>query len=150
MAKTYPFKKYNYMLEISSVTVASFSEVSGFDATIDVIEYREGADEINSPRKMPGLTKYGNITLKWGISNNQSFYEWVSDISSGEKSDIESRVCDVTISLMDDKLSSTLASWTLRNAWPCKYTAPDLNASSSEIAFESVEMAFEEMKRNNG
>ena len=61
----YPFKKYNYRLEIDSIDVAAFSEVSGFDASVDVIEYREGTEPINSPRKMPGLTKYGNVTLKW-------------------------------------------------------------------------------------
>ena len=55
---TYPFKKYNYRVEIDSIDVAAFSEVSGFDASVDVIEYREGTDPINSPRKMPGLTKY--------------------------------------------------------------------------------------------
>lgn len=144
--RPYPYKKYNYSLEISSVTVASFSEVSGFDASIDVIEYREGADELNSPRKMPGLTKYGNVTLKWGMSNNKSFYDWVAGITSGDDADEESRLSTVVINLLDDS-GTGVASWTLSNAWPCKYTAPDLNASSSEVAFESVELAFEEMQR---
>lgn len=143
---TYPFKKYNYALEISSVSVASFSEVSGFDASVDVIEYREGSDPVNSPRKMPGLTKYGNVTLKWGMSDNMDFFEWVKGISDGTKADAADRVTDVTITLQDDS-HSPIASWTLTNAWPCKYTAPDFNATSSEIAFESVELAFEEMTR---
>ena len=55
-------------MEIDSIDVAAFSEVSGFDASVDVIEYREGTEPINSPRKMPGLTKYGNVTLKWGMT----------------------------------------------------------------------------------
>ncbi len=143
----YPFKKYNYKVEMGSIDVASFSEVSGFDASIDVIEYREGTEAINSPRKMPGLTKYGNVTLKWGMSDNMSFYEWVSGISSGEKMSAEDRVEDITITLLDDAHNEA-ASWTLVNAWPCKYTAPDFNATASEIAFESVELAFEEMRRN--
>lgn len=147
MANIYPFKKYNYRVEIDSIDVAAFSEVSGFDASIDVIEYREGTEAINSPRKMPGLTKYGNVTLKWGMTENMSFYTWVSDITSGAKLSAEDRVKDVTITLQDDA-HSPIASWTLVNAWPCKYTAPDFNASSSEIAFESVELAFEEMRRN--
>lgn len=62
----YPYKKYNYRVQIDSIDVAGFSEVSGFDATIDVIEYREGSEAINSPRKLPGLTKYGNVTLSGG------------------------------------------------------------------------------------
>lgn len=50
---TYPFKKYNYRVEIDSIDVAAFSEVSGFDASVDVIEYREGTDPINSPARCP-------------------------------------------------------------------------------------------------
>ena len=67
------------------IDVAAFSEVSGFDASVDVIEYREGTEAINSPRKMPGMTKYGNVTLKWGMTENLSFYEWVAGISDGSK-----------------------------------------------------------------
>ena len=92
MANTYPYKKFNYRLEIDAVDVAAFSEVSGFDASVDVIEYREGTEAINSPRKMPGLTKYGNVTLKWGMSENMSFYEWVTGISDGTKTH-EDRAC---------------------------------------------------------
>ena len=144
---TYPMKKYNYRVQVDNIDVAGFSEVSGFDASVDVIEYREGTETINSPRKMPGLTKYGNVTLKWGMTESLSFYEWVAGISSGEKQGAEDRVQDIVIYLQDDQHSDT-ANWTLINAWPCKYTAPDFNASSSEIAFESVELAYEEMRRN--
>ena len=127
--------------------MAAFSEVSGVDASIDVIEYREGTDPINSPRKMPGMTKYGNVTLKWGMTENMSFYEWVAGISNGSKASAEDRMQDVTIHLQDDA-HDDIASWTLKNAWPCKYTGPDFNASSSESAFESVEHAFEETLRD--
>lgn len=147
MAAIYPLKQYNYRVVINNIDVAGFSEVSGFDASVDVIEYREGSEAINSPRKMPGLTKYGNVTLKWGMSESLSFYEWVAGISSGDRAATEERVQDITIYLQDDRHNDT-ANWTLVNAWPCKYTAPDFNASSSEVAFESVELAFEEMRRN--
>lgn len=143
----YPMKKHNYRVTIEGIDVAGFSEVSGFDASVDVIEYREGTESINSPRKLPGLTKYGNVTLKWGLIESLDFYEWVAGISSGDKAAAEERVRDVTITLLNDREGDT-ANWTLVNAWHCKYTAPDLNASASEIAFESVELAFEEMRRN--
>ena len=144
----YPLTKMNFLVSVDEVSgVAAFSEVTGVDASVDVIEYREGTDAINSPRKMPGLTKYGNVTLKWGMTENMSFYEWVAGITDGSKAAAEDRVQDVTIHLQDDA-HNDIASWTLVNAWPCKYTAPDFNASSSEIAFESVELAFEEMRRD--
>jgi phage tail-like protein len=142
----YPYKKYNYRIEMEKVQVAAFSEISGFDASIDVIEYREGTEVINSPRKMPGLTKYGNVTLRWGMSEIMEFYEWVAGITNAEKSLPEDRCEDITIYLQNDA-HEDVASWLLINAWPSKYTAHDFNASSSEVAFESVEIVFEEMKR---
>lgn len=147
MAK-YPFKKYNYKVEIKGITEASFSEVSGFDASIDVIEYREGDEGVNYSRKMSGLTKFGNVTLKWGMTSSVSFYEWVMDVSQGKVLG-EDRNKDITITLFDDDGTTSLAVWNLYNVWPSKYTAPDFNASSSEIAFESVELVYESMERES-
>lgn len=147
MAK-YPFKKYNYKVEIKGITEASFSEVSGFDASIDVIEYREGDEGVNYSRKLNGLTKFGNVTLKWGMTSSVNFYEWVMDVSAGKVLG-EDRCKDVTITLFDDDGTTSLAVWNLYAAWPSKYTAPDFNASSSEIAFESVELVYESMERES-
>lgn len=144
----YPFKKYNYKVEIDGITEASFSEVSGFDASIDVIEYRTGDEGVNWSRKLNGLTKFGNVTLKWGMTSSLSFYEWVTSISNGTSLG-EDHNKAVTITLFDDDGSTALAVWTLTNAWPSKYTAPDFNASSSEIAFESVELVYESMTRES-
>jgi len=143
----YPLKKYNFRVQIDGIDVAGFAEASGFDASVDVIEYREGTDAINAVRKMPGITKYGNITLKWGMSESLSFYEWVQGISAGTMVDAGDRMKDVVIYLQDDSRTD-VSYWTLVNAWPCKYIAPDLNATSSEVAFESVEITFEEMRRD--
>jgi len=147
MAK-YPFKKFNYKVEIDGITEASFSEVSGFDATIDVIEYRDGDEGVNWSRKLNGLTKFANVTLKWGMTSSMAFYEWVTDVSTGKLLD-ESRNKDITISLFDDDGSTVLAVWNLYHAWPSKYVAPDFNASSSEVAFESVEIVYENMERES-
>ena len=142
----YPFKKYNY--KVDGITEASFSEVSGFDASIDVIEYRTGDEGVNWSRKMNGLTKFGNVTLKWGMTSSLSFYDWVTSISQGTSLG-EDHNKNVTITLFDDDGSTALAVWNLTNAWPSKYTAPDFNASSSEIAFESVELVYESMTRES-
>ncbi len=97
----YPFKKYNYKVEIDGITEASFSEVSGFDASIDVIEYRTGDEGVNWSRKMNGLTKFGNVTLKWGMTSSLSFYDWVTSISQGTSLG-EDHNKNVTITLFDD------------------------------------------------
>lgn len=136
----YPHGKFNYIVEIDGLEAGGFSEVTGFDVSIDVIEYREG-NMIQTPMKVPGLKKYGNITLKKGLVDSKVMYEWMG---AGIKGDVERKT--LTVTLMDIT-ATPAASWRIINAWPLKYTAPDFNATSAEIAVESVEIAHEGMTR---
>ena len=136
----YPPGKFNYKVEIDGLEAGGFSEVTGFDASIDVIEYREG-DMTQTPIKIPGLKKYGNITLKQGLVDSMVLYEWMT---AGLEGDVERKT--LTITLLDIA-GSPAASWQIINAWPVKYTAPDFNATSSEVAIESLEIAHEGMTR---
>lgn len=136
-----PYRNFRYRVEIDGLDAGGFSEVSGFDATFDVVEYRQGDDTMITPRKLPGLIKYGNITLKWGASDNMVLYNWLQDIHAGT---IEQKTLTIT-ALTED--GSPAASWRLINAWPVKYTAPDFNATASEVAMESIEMAHEGLTR---
>ena len=138
----YPHGKFNYKVEIDGLEAGGFSEVTGFDASIDVIEYREG-DMTQTPIKIPGLKKYGNITLKQGLVDSMVLYEWMT---AGLEGDVERKT--LTITLLDIA-GSPAASWQIINAWPVKYTAPDFNATSSEVAIESLEIAHEGMTRDS-
>ena len=135
-----PYGKFRYKVEIDGLAAGGFSEVSGFDASIDVIEYREG-DMVQTPLKIPGLKKYGNITLKQGLTTSKVLYDW---IIAGVNGAVDRKT--ITITLLDDE-EAPAASWQVINAWPTKYTAPDFNATSSEVAIETLEIAHEGMKR---
>ncbi|MCI8991432.1 MAG: phage tail protein [Eubacterium sp.] len=137
---TYPHGKFRYKVEIDGLEAGGFSEASGFDASIDVIEYREG-DMVQTPMKIPGLKKYGNITLKQGVADSMVMYEWMI---AGVEGEVERKTITITIL---DETETAAASWQVINAWPTKYTAPDFNATSSEIAIESMEIAHEGMTR---
>lgn len=136
----YPHGKFRYKVEIDGLEAGGFSEVTGFDASIDVMEYREG-DMVQTPMKIPGLKKYGNITLKKGLADSIVLYEWMI---AGVDGAVERKT--ITITLLDDT-EEAVASWQVINAWPVKYTAPDFNATSSEVAVESLEIAHEGMTR---
>lgn len=139
MAST-PYAKFRYKVEIDGLEAGGFSEASGFDASIDVIEYREG-DMVQTPMKLPGLKKYGNITLKQGVADSMVMYEWMI---AGVEGEVERKT--ITITILDETETAT-SSWQVINAWPAKYTAPDFNALSSEVAIESIEIAHEGMTR---
>ena len=137
----FPYRNFRFRLEIDGLEAGSFSEVSGFDATFDVAEYRAGDDPAITPTKLPGLIKYGNITLKWGCAETMVLYDWLIDIMEGT---IEKKT--VTLTALDEE-GSPAASWRCINAWPVKYTAPDFNGTSSEIAIETIELAHEGLTR---
>ncbi len=139
MAST-PYGKFRYKVEIDGLEAGGFSEASGFDASIDVIEYREG-DMVQTPLKLPGLKKYGNITLKPGVADSMVMYEWMI---AGVEGEVERKT--ITITILDEAETAT-ASWQVINAWPAKYTAPDFNATASEVAIETLEIAHEGMTR---
>ncbi|MCI8379337.1 MAG: phage tail protein [Lachnospiraceae bacterium] len=136
----YPHGKFRYKVEIDGLAAGGFSEVSGFDASIDVMEYREG-DMVQTPMKIPGLKKYGNITLKQGLADSTVLYDW---IIAGVNGAVQRKT--ITITLLDEE-EAPAASWQVINAWPTKYTAPDFNATSSEVAIETLEIAHEGMTR---
>lgn len=138
-----PYRNFRFRLEIDGLDAGSFSEVSGFDATIDVVEYRAGDDPAITPTKLPGLIKYGNITLKWGSSETMVLYDWLIDITEGT---IEKKT--VTLTALDEE-GSPAASWRCINAWPVKYTAPNFNGTSSEVAIETIELAHEGLTRTD-
>lgn len=138
----YPSKKYNYKIIIDGLTRAGFSEVSAAEWSTDPIEYREGTDAVMTVAKMPGISKYGPITLKWGLSTDVEFTDWVVNISAGI---IERK--KITIQGLDDANKEVVAEWEVVSAWPSKYTAPDFKADANEAAFESIEMAHEGFKR---
>jgi phage tail-like protein len=128
-------------VDIPGVGAAGFSEVTGFDANIEVVEYRNGNDKPSTAKKLHGLRKYNNVTFKWGVTDNKDVYTWLEGWleKEGERKDI-------TVSLLNDA-DEEKAAWTLTAAWPIKYTAPEFNSTSSEVAIESVEIVHEGLKR---
>jgi phage tail-like protein len=137
---TDPFASFNFKLEIEGITVAGFSEVTGLNQESNVIDYREGQEGI-TPRKLPGLNKFGNITLKRGISPDLSVYNWRKTVTDG---DIERR--NASIVLHNEKHEEVVR-WNLVNAWVSKYVGPDLKANANEVAIETVELTHEGVER---
>jgi phage tail-like protein len=70
-----PFRVYNFKLDIKGFQTG-FRECSGLDAASDPIEYREGDEKVYTNRKLPGMTKYSNIVLKWGLTDSHELWEW--------------------------------------------------------------------------
>ena len=136
-----PYGNFSFLLEIDGITSGGFSECTGTNAEISPIEYREGNESL-TPRKLPGLNKFGNVTLKRGVTEDLDLFNWFNVGASG---DVD-RKQTMSIVLLDEQRNEAVR-WNLLNAWPCKYVAADLKANANEIAIESVELCHEGLIR---
>ncbi len=141
---TYPIPKFHFMVQWGGVRIG-FTEVTGLTIENEVIEYREGSSPEYNKVKMPGLHKYGNITLKRGtFSGDNSFFEWLNTVKLNT---IERR--DLIISLLNEN-HEPVVTYKVKSAWPVKVTAPDLKSDANEVAIESIELAHEGLVIDNG
>ena len=139
----WPLPKFHFKVEWDK-EVMSFQEVSGLDVQSEEIKYRKGDSPVFSPVKMPGLKKYGNVTMKKGIfKSDNKFWDWINQI----KMNTITRK-SITISLLDEAGAATMV-WTLANAWPTKITGTDMKAEGNEVAVESIEIVHEGLKIAN-
>jgi phage tail-like protein len=145
MPRIDPLRNFRYRLEIDNITQAGFSEVMIAETTIDAVDYREGTDPPHV-RKLSGLTKYGNITLKWGLTTGGSaldLFKWHAEISAGQ---IKERRKKVVI-VVQDEAGADSARFVISDAWPIKYDPSDLNAKGNEVLIELLELANEGIER---
>ena len=114
----------------------SFAECSGLEVMIDPIEYRNGSEDF-TVRKIPGLKKFTNITLKWGITGDLIFWNWIVAGMNG----LVQRAPGSVV-LLDENRNEVMR-WNFTRGWPCKWTGPSLNAKNNEIAIDTLEIAHE-------
>ena len=141
MVRNTPYRNSRFLLEIDGIVQAGFSEVTIPDISTDPIEYREG-NEDTTVQKIPGLTKYGNLTLKWGITDSMELFEWRKQVIQGKTGTKK----NIAVILQDEGGNPT-SRWEFKEAWPSKYGAPELSAKGNDIAIESIEITHEGMDR---
>jgi phage tail-like protein len=134
-----PYPAFNYLISISGITAGGFSEVSGLDAEVTPIDYRNG-DEDFVVRKLPGLKKFPNIVLKRGIIGNLDLYKWLFTAMSG---DVDRR--EGAIILRDEQRNEVMR-WRFTRAWATKLSGPSLKGDGNAIAVESLEIAHESLE----
>ena len=134
----YPLPKFHFQVDWGGAKL-SFTEATGLDMQVEVIEYRHGDSKDFSKIKMPGMRKFSNITLKRGTFQGDSdYYDWLSDIQD----DRANKRRDVVIRLLNEK-HEPVASWKATRCFPVKVQASDLKSDGNEVAIETVEIAHE-------
>jgi phage tail-like protein len=140
-----PYVNGNFIVDFGigdddSVT-AGFAEVILPASSAEVVEYRNGNEKENVPRKMPGGVQHERVILKRGLIGDLSLYEWWTQVENGDLSAYR----DVTITLQSEDRTAAVFTWTLRNAWPAAYRFSPLHAGGEEIVMEIIELAYERL-----
>jgi phage tail-like protein len=136
-----PFANYNFIVEIDNIAKAGFSEVYGLAVEVEAVDYREGTDPNSAVRKLPGRTKFANITLKRGYTPDLALWNWMKTVLDGK-----AVRAGVAITLLDSQRQPAVR-WQVRAAWPCKYEGPTLNAHGNDVAVETLELCHEGIER---
>jgi phage tail-like protein len=136
-----PYLAFRFLVEIKGLPVGGFSEVSGLQAEIEVKEYQEGGQN-NYIHKLAGPVRYpSNLVLKHGLTTDETLWNWYQKVMQGT---IERRNGSIVLL---DSAGEEKWRWNFSEAYPVKWTGPDLKANNSAVAIESIELAHHGIKK---
>jgi phage tail-like protein len=136
-----PYAAFNFEVDLGDGQVAGFSEVSGLSIALETIAYREGSDRVNMVRRLPGLARVSDVTLKRGVVGNLDLYAWLKDGLNGQ-----AQRRHVTVRLLTEDRSAVAVTWKLAGAFPVKLSHGPLTAASDMIAVEELVLAADSLE----
>ncbi len=141
-----PYCQFNFLVDLGDGETdgaqAGFQEVSGIGMEVTVAEYRNGNERENSVRKITGLNKCADVTLKRGVIGSLNLYRWLDQIRNGDQNAMRS----VTIQLQNEDHSEVVQTWKLLRARIVKHTSGPLHARGSDVAMEELVLAYERLE----
>jgi len=141
-----PYAQFNFLVDLGTGNTggpeAGFQECSEIGMTVDVIEYRNGNEKENNVRKLPGLTRVSDVTLKRGIIGSLELYDWLDQIRNGDAAAYRT----VLIHLQNEDRSEVVQTWKLLRARIVKHVSGPLNAKGNDVALEEITLAYERLE----
>jgi phage tail-like protein len=137
-----PYRNYNFLLSIQDIAEARFVECTGLGMRVHPIRYREsGTAQI--VRALPGPVEYGEVTLRYGLTNSLDLWNWLLAAVRGT---VLRR--HVSVTMLDPDGSREAFRWNLINAWPCEWRGAPLDALGREAAIEEMHLAYDSLDRS--
>jgi phage tail-like protein len=141
-----PYVQFNFLVDLGTGETdgpeAGFQECSSIGMEVAVAEYRNGNDKGNEVRKITGLAKVSDVTLKRGLMGSLALYQWLNDIRNGNQNALRT----VTIQLMSEDHTSVVMTWKLLRARIVKHVSGPFNAKGSDVAMEEITLAYERLE----
>jgi phage tail-like protein len=141
-----PWGRFNFLVDLGDGNVegpdAGFQECSSIGTALDVAEYRNGNDKENNPRKLTGLARVPDVTLRRGVVGSLGLYTWLDQIRNGD----ENALRTVTIQLQSEDHTQVVLTWKLLRARIVRYAAGPLDARGGDVAMEELTLACERLE----
>ena len=133
-----------FSVDVPGITNAFFTEVDGLGSETEVVEHKAmGPKGVEIVRKIPGRIKWGDITLKRGITANMDIYKWRQAVEDGKVDDARK---DGSV-IMYDQMGTEVARWNFVAAWPSKISGPSVKADDNAISVEELTLVHEGIVR---
>ncbi len=144
--RDHPYAQFNFLVDLgigdAEGPEAGFQECSAMSASVDVIEYRNGNDRDNAPRKLTGLHRVSDVTLRRGLIGSLNLYQWLDQIRNGDAAAVRT----VVIRLMNEDRSASVMTWKLLRARIVKHRSGPLHARGTDVAMEEMTLAYERLE----
>jgi phage tail-like protein len=140
----YPYGAFNFSVTVNGdeTFLGGFSDVSGLNTELTIAEYRAGNDLENHVRKVAGVHKVGDVTLKRGVVDSTALWGWISQA----RTEGPAAKRDVTVTLKDES-NVAVQTWVLTRVLPMKYTGPTFAAKGgSDVAIEELVLSVEKIE----
>jgi phage tail-like protein len=141
-----PYVQFNFLVDLGDGKTdgpdAGFQECSGIGMEVTVAEYRNGNEKENSVRKITGLNKATDVTLKRGVIGSLTLYQWLNQIRNGDQTAYRT----VVIQLQNEDHTAVVQEWKLLRARIIKHTSGPLNAKGTDVAMEELVLAYERLE----
>jgi phage tail-like protein len=139
-----PLLGFNFAIDVSGVIKGYFTEVSGLGSEHEVVEHKIVNEKgIEVVKKIPGRLKWGDITLKRGITSSMDLWDWRKMVEDGKVKEARKNGSIV----MYDRELKEAARWDFRNAWPSRITGPAPKSDGNEIGIEEITIVHEFIQR---
>jgi phage tail-like protein len=141
-----PYVQFNFLVDLGSGNTegaeAGFQECSNIGMEVTVAEYRNGNERENSVRKITGLNKATDVTMKRGVIGSLNLYQWLNDIRNGDQTAYRT----VTIHLQNEDHTAVVQTWKLLRARIIKHVSGPMNAKGTDVAMEELTLSYERLE----
>jgi phage tail-like protein len=141
-----PYVQFNFLVDLGTGTTdgpdAGFQEVSNIGMEVTVSEYRNGNEKENSVRKITGMNKATDVTLKRGVIGSLNLYQWLDQIRNGDQNALRT----VVVSLQNEDHTAVVQTWKFLRSRIIKHVTGPLNAKGTDVAMEELTLSYERLE----